>query len=377
MSMAPATNLPFDPAALVDALYDEISTFAAASTFWTGQEEEKLSPKEKLDRFLKEAPLPDRDLLAAVMGETFWSSTLAEEGRPCRPRIAFSAGDPPPTHRFAQPRPITRESLRKLSLALAPRDCFVWERIDGEPKMTGIEIRPRPWIPRHLGPTISVTAPGALDLSWNMVRLVTCRGGEILRASTCGFGDLHAVAQFFISKFAAPSLSVAFIVIEAILEQGHGGSLWILGDPALATHEGLEIGTPVDSDDQGIFERFPKAAEDAKYGPWLRSVAKLGAVDGAILVDTKFRVLGFGTFIKDLKVDLPLAERMKGGKVKLTESPDNKRWGGRHRSAVAFCARFAPAAAFVVSEDGGITAFLGEKDAHVWCEPIVRLGNDI
>jgi hypothetical protein len=71
-----------------------------------------------------------------------------------------------------------------------------------------------------------------------------------------------------------------------------------------------------------------------------------------------------------------VAERLHDGGRRMIESAVAEGWGGRHQSASVFCARCAPAVAFVVSEDGGATVFAGETGSVVWREKVVSLGCD-
>jgi hypothetical protein len=146
-----------------------------------------------------------------------------------------------------------------------------------------------------------------------------------------------------------------------------------------STLDRINIGTKLNSDDKTLHERFPRAAEDALYHPWLRSIAMLAAVDGAVVADMQLRLLGFNTFINvaPLGGERPrIAERLADGGMRTIESAIAEGWGGRHQSASVFCARCAPAVAFVVSEDAGATVFASESGALVWRERVVSLGCD-
>jgi hypothetical protein len=183
--------------------------------------------------------------------------------------------------------------------------------------------------------------------------------------------DLHDIPPR--QKRAAPFL---LPTLQGIIAQGHGGSVWVIPDGRET--DGITIGHPLEVDPRRLMDRF---ASDTGNGetriPWLSSIAKLAAVDGAVLMDSKLRLLGFGAFVKlgDQPVPIQKSVPGPGWKARLTDSADGV--GGRHRSAAEFCRYYAPACAFVVSEDGGVTAFFtAEEKGIVQCQPIVSLGVD-
>jgi len=95
-------------------------------------------------------------------------------------------------------------------------------------------------------------------------------------------------------------------------------------------------------------------------------VASLAAVDGALLVTDQLRVLGFGVEVTAASkpVSVKRAADVFGKDAKPIPFDSQ---GTRHRSAFRFCAGFKGAAAFIMSQDGGIKAArkLGD-DVLVW-----------
>lgn len=83
-----------------------------------------------------------------------------------------------------------------------------------------------------------------------------------------------------------------------------------------------------------------------------KSIASLTSVDGALVMTTQFKVLGFGGEIVAVSPTLRF----------VTEASDNKpktpieSFGTRHRSAFRFCSSFEDSVAFIVSSDGGVKA---------------------
>lgn len=82
-----------------------------------------------------------------------------------------------------------------------------------------------------------------------------------------------------------------------------------------------------------------------------QSIAALTAVDGAVLMTTRFRVYGFGT---EVICPSPSLEdvRVANSNKRLPISS----YGTRHRAAFRLCSNWEDAIAFVVSHDGGVKA---------------------
>jgi hypothetical protein len=88
----------------------------------------------------------------------------------------------------------------------------------------------------------------------------------------------------------------------------------------------------------------------------VKFVASLGGVDGAIVMTTKHRVLGFGAEVIASSPSLThvaLAQDAEGNKSRLLPVDS---YGTRHRSTFRFCSSFEDAVAFVVSQDGSVKA---------------------
>jgi hypothetical protein len=98
-------------------------------------------------------------------------------------------------------------------------------------------------------------------------------------------------------------------------------------------------------------QNYEDAARDAA-----RFIASLTAVDGAVVVTDKLRIIGFG-----VEVTAPFSA---GDKIHVTytaEGTETKEvrfedYGTRHRSAFRFVASLEPSVGFIMSQDGGVKA---------------------
>jgi hypothetical protein len=88
-------------------------------------------------------------------------------------------------------------------------------------------------------------------------------------------------------------------------------------------------------------------------------VARLSAVDGALLVTSDLRVVGFGAEIVSDATRHIDAHEVAGHPARAESWPtvDSESFGMRHRSALRCVAATERAAAFVVSQDGTVSFF--------------------
>jgi hypothetical protein len=103
--------------------------------------------------------------------------------------------------------------------------------------------------------------------------------------------------------------------------------------------------------EQGVFEMS-------------RVISSLAAIDGAVVLDKRFAILGFGG---EVAGDLPTPPRvwraldLEGGQRELAALDDV---GTRHRAAYRFVKRHPRGLAVVVSSDGGVS-FVANRDGEV------------
>jgi hypothetical protein len=95
-----------------------------------------------------------------------------------------------------------------------------------------------------------------------------------------------------------------------------------------------------------------------------RVIANLTAIDGAVVVDKRLGLLGFGA---EVSAELPTPERVwRATDTEGTEvtPEDVENVGTRHRAAYRFVKAHPRGCAIVVSHDGGVT-FVANRDEEV------------
>jgi hypothetical protein len=97
---------------------------------------------------------------------------------------------------------------------------------------------------------------------------------------------------------------------------------------------------------------------------WSRVVANLAAIDGAVVLDKRFGLVGFGA---EVSAELPTPPRV--WRAKDTEGLDRRAdeiesVGTRHRAAFRFVNDHPAGLAIVISQDGGVS-FVANRDREV------------
>ena len=324
-----------------------------------------LSVTEKLSRLEKLAPLPAFNDLVKTLESAFWSSTLFEEGRPCTPRLLYlpQFENGRAVHWLDNPVSLTPESLRKLTPLQGIQGYLIWGIDKGVPKITGI-MSWQGWDPISF--IITAETPGALNVSWYGFQLLSVRAGEFRRLSQSAYPSSTGACIRLNKLFGSTEMIFLTRAIQTIIEHGHGGAIWILCEGAPI--ESIKVGHILKKECGSITQRFSQV-EQRRH--WIDSIAHLAGIDGAVLIDSSFRVLGFSAFTDSDPTEVQ--KLLQSGTFERVLS--SSLGGGRHRSAVQFCKKYAPAAAVVVSEDGRIT-FIGKAstDDVPWSAEVAPLG---
>ncbi|MYD45821.1 MAG: hypothetical protein F4W92_05660 [Gammaproteobacteria bacterium] len=117
-----------------------------------------------------------------------------------------------------------------------------------------------------------------------------------------------------------------------------------------------------------VFKQYVRLATEKEHlDEELQDIAKCMAaltnVDGAVVMTTRFNVLGFSGEIKDVSPTLcNVVDALRPRREIPIET-----FGTRHRSAFRFCSNLEDSVAFIVSADGGVKAAKREgRDVLLW-----------
>lgn len=250
--------------------------------------------------------------------------------------------------------------------------------------------------------TVSSQNPGELAVSRSGEILIQLKGGTIhiplvnifydgpifnfFYLATADFVDdfrnevMQTRRNAKVPEHYFPTSSTVTSIIERIIKKihaiGHGGTLIVipdsisLDDPRLKQR--IDIKYPCQYDDllefirNYLMIRIDALQNKQQYSMELACqdylsdaidfVASLSGVDGAVVITDKLRLLGFGGEITVHNSQLVELKRALDSHGQETVPISIRSFGTRHRSAFRFCANYENAVAFVISQDGGVTA---------------------
>jgi hypothetical protein len=97
---------------------------------------------------------------------------------------------------------------------------------------------------------------------------------------------------------------------------------------------------------------------------WSRLVAQLAAVDGAVVLNKRFALVGFGAEVSTELPSPPRVHRALDVEGQRREPRDIEEVGTRHRAAYRFVHGHPEGLCIVVSQDGNVT-FVAKRDQDV------------
>ncbi len=335
------------------------------------------------------APVPQSvDEMATLLDVSFFATLLEEEGRPTRFVASFigPGEDDVSARRLARPLPFTPESIKRLAPAADPElSSLAVSRTNGELSIWGLLDVPRL-------PCLQIFGlyTGQLRVSYlGQTQMVHAHGrGRVRTEDDPSFItsiQLIAAAMGLVTpQWYRPRALLG--LADALIEAGHGGAILVSRRPAeevrrhriALTYPSFGPLRTLEEPALEAKESAPAASPDSELLAHFKSVerqrdiyrsARLGAVDGAVLVDPHLRIMGFGAMI-DVKgmrgagrafvVDLPAAmPHLSEAPADLSrvsariEVPVDQVGGQRHQSAIRWCSTSRAALlALVCSQDG-------------------------
>lgn len=356
-------------------------------------------------RFITEtngATLPlDRPSLERLVEMAYVASLEPEEGR--FPTPLLYAPDPRASHdrigslgiRLAEPLVLDPERIRRLAKVVPqrPHALFVQSR-GGELVCLGTGVVERLRMQsfrKSVGLYLSVQGPGRLALSGPSYPIIEWRGDGVRRVHDVSHSALfRGVCRTALGLraremgLAADTLQRALLdedyeaalgvtlgaVLAGIRDAGRGGCVVVLdkdaADVPALVHLTYETRGPELA--RRLTHRLARAERGEVPEPAIArkdlhdalAVARMGSVDGCLVLDARLVVLGFGAKIHGVElppcraVDAALdAAPALGERAPPWPLADR---GTRHQSAATLCARHPGTVAFVISQDGEISA---------------------
>ncbi len=347
-------------------------------------------------------PVPREDALARILDVANVTSLCSEEGRECAFTIAYLSPEHAAelghgTFAFASTLPFEPAYLRKLAPATDPGlTCVaVWPKEGGALGIWGLIHQGDPTISidRELRPRflqVRVLRPGAFTV---------CHDGTTVALFVTDHWHIFESRLDLIGMLRGPLTDVSRArelvrLASRMLSLGHGGTILIVDRKhslsgliahRAFTHPGSSASLLKDAfenherfnrkeerrqqaESEAHFLRRQRDAERA-HADALDFVARLTAVDGALVMQDDLGVVGFGATIQMGAAEDPLVvledPRLPGSEQEVLVSTIG---GNRHRSAVLFCTQQGGLALALVASQDGDLSLVGRKDdgrAHV------------
>jgi len=354
--------------------------YAAARTvspklhaYFAGHREEALRRGE---RHL--APLPDAETIEALIDAAFWASLRREEGY--EPRISLA---------FLSPEEAQQPLLFERPLQLAPGGLT---RVSPAVERPGIHLgvwRDRDelcvWGTTRAIPVLcfvlEVAAPGLLVIkhhsgeeSRKFINVAVLEGDQIKFVEEGASGRLESPLLKSLLRFDSPTSGIRSVITMVQLAvsmraHGRGGSLLVVPAGTESWRESIVqpmpyAVSPSFNELAWLNQETPDPTERRVWqeavGPAVAAVAGLTAVDGAVVLNNRYELLGFGAKMAR-RQGWPRVEQVKltepiEGALPALVHPDQV-GGTRHFSAAQFVHDQRDAVALVASQDGRFTVF--------------------
>lgn len=242
------------------------------------------------------------------------------------------------------------------------------------------------WRHEEIGLVFDAPKPGRLLIRYNGSTFCIIEGQETFVVDS---SPLNRVAEPWIKLYPndrSHEGPFAFLHVASEINYLHHGGLLVVVPEASPWQQSIK--PPMQYASKRNFdwikqayedisvERVPVQAKQGKKPSWwnyllastqdkhvfyeaLRVIARLSAVDGAVIVSPEFRVLGFGATLQPRhseRVESVNIVEMKGDVPPRVEKPITAfRGGTRHQSAAQFAMDQPESVVFVVSQDGVVS----------------------
>lgn len=338
--------------------------------------------------------LPTDEQLQALLEIAYHASFTADEQRRTHfDLVLCEANQAHNPFRFSSPRDLTPHEIMRLAPVVGvTRSMLGVEIIDGTPRIWGFCDS------AFMQLVVTVRGPGSIHVGRNREVLVALEGGKFTDAysrpnvfqavieslepgNQALWEDINWPGGAW-SPYAETYPGLFHDALSTIRQAGHGGTILLVRESEATSRPWSRIlHIKYECNDSSIWPELRKAvlkydekafgdpdqnatseAAETRARELITRVAGLAAVDGAVLVTDRLRVLGFGVEVL-APAKITTIELLDGTTREVTA------YGTRHRSAFRFCEAYPRGAAFVCSQDGGIKCIRNiDGRVRVWQE---------
>lgn len=327
--------------------------------------------------------IPEETLLSRMIEVAFGASIKKEEGRSLKFSIGYYDPNTVETSNlfpFATPLDFTVETVFKLAPSLADTLGLAVKAVDDELKIVGLFTLfvYDPCMPVK----VKVLDAGEILVAFENENFakISLQESTLIKNPYSHFNSNIWRGFPFVSKpWVDPYILLIIRTLTKMRLLGHGGCLVVLPKDAKPPIPNTDITYPMSYNPEFITSIVKNLANTMREGlnsgeitAWnnipikhiidieavAKIVAQLTSVDGATILTKNFEVLGYG-----VKLTTPATETFEfdefnsmTGESKIVNISNLK--GTRHQSAIRFVNNNLDALAFVVSQDGNITAII-------------------
>lgn len=354
-----------------------------------------------------------------LIKSVFYASVIMDEGRfPTVTLMTYRKNSQQEEHfPFTDPVSPNPTEIAKLSQAVGESNHLKLVCDKGEVFLGGIQVTMLDQL-RHYGFSsyrpanplrLVIVGPGHIEVSTGSTALIF-KGGEISEETPFLAADTtkalaQSVANELAGKTTATIESIEDIfneLVRGIVRLGHGGLLLVTKAPDMnefSSHR--EIDSPLLQDllirywtsaaalvsaSGGVSPAFGKGKQRDKDPEFLKvasattmlencvsSIAHLAGMDGAIVMDHSCKVVAFNAIISKKPGTGREAKLVDSIGREVDESEVIASRGSRHQAAFSYAKRVANSFAFVISQDGRISAFHNQGDGTFLHEKDLRV----
>ncbi len=360
-----------------------------------------------------------RQAVEEFINTVFYASLIPDEGRyPSVSLMSYRKGCERAFHfLFDSPIPPSAQEIAKLAHATAPGSHICCICNNGKILLGGIhvtvlnEMREFGYSSRRVANPLKllIRGPGHIEMSSGGIALIY-NGGQITEENL--FQNSYvmsalagAIAQELqeLTRGTADSLEDIFNdLAEAIARLGHGGMLIVAKEPKKSQFASFRqidclllqelligywndvatlsasaggVGNLLASAETGVVNprALPVATDATMLENCIDSIAHLAGVDGAIVLDYACKVAAFNAIIKRSAAGQPGCRIVDQHRLERRREDILRNRGSRHQSALSYAELVPNSFVFVISQDGGVSAFHNPADGTVVCEMGMRV----
>jgi hypothetical protein len=362
--------------------------------------------RPQLPVWLVSGDVLSREQLATLIDIAFWASLLPNEGRPTRVRMVV--GNPEISAEvlaFKEPLPYVEAGIAKLAPAVCETGYLALGLSDNGINIWGIATHSPPLSLNSI--SLEISDPGVVSVGVGRFQPFAVFSG---RSTTFLQAPKSLNLAHYLQTILGKALPVEDILethaawqecfalvhlARMVMDEGHGGTLllvpidtddWLqsldpftqrLANPDTTIHNfirtalreqheqveaiiKLNKSNLSDEDKGAIVPAFPQLNWDPAF--LLPPIARLAAVDGALVMTHDLRVLGFGAKISVLDQTPPEVFQFTPGRSPWTTRLEDL-GGTRHQSGARFVAAHHDAIAIIISQDRRMSVAHWEKEA--------------